>query len=254
MKRNIIILIICIVLIIILSGLNIISPKIKEKIELKNIKNENQATLEKITETDIIKKEKILREKAPRTKINRKLPEKAYLEVKFICQAPLETKANWEFHEESCEEAALLMAYLYETKKTMTKEEANTEILKMIEWQKENFGAHKDMYADKLKEFTNKFYKIDENKIQVTKNASIKDIKRAISTGHPVIVPITGELLKNPYYPYPGYHMLLVIGYTEDKIITNDNGTKRGKDFSYNTDKFEKAMKDSGGDIMTLSL
>ena len=48
--------------------------------------------------------------------------------------------------------------------------------------------------------------------------------------------------------------MLLVKGYTEDKIITNDNGTRRGEDFSYTNEIFETAMKASEGAIITLHL
>src|SRR5690606_32372766 len=80
------------------------------------------------------------------------LPAEGYLDVQFICQAPLQTEENWKLHEESCEEAALLMAYLYESGASMSKEEANQEILQMIDWQKENFGGHHDIYADKVKE------------------------------------------------------------------------------------------------------
>lgn len=176
------------------------------------------------------------------------------LEVPFICQAPLQTEANWKYHEESCEEAAVLQTYLYETGKTMTKEEANEEILKMIEWQKVNFGGHKDIYAAEVKELINGYYQIPNEDIEIVLDATIADIKKEILQGHPVIVPITGDILNNPYYPYPGYHMLVVTGFTEEFIITNDNGTKRGEDFSYKTEIFEKAMNDAGGDIIVIKL
>jgi len=185
---------------------------------------------------------------------NVEVTKNGYIPVDFICQAPLQTSKNWELHEESCEEAALLMAYNYETKKTMTKDEANQEILTMIEWEKENLGGHHDLYADDFKDFAMKFYNLKEDQIKIMKNATIKDIKKEISNGKPVIVPITGEVLKNPYYPYPGYHMLLVKGYTQDKIITNDNGTRRGEDYSYNTDTFENAMKDAGQTIIIINI
>lgn len=251
------ILIILLILIGILLILLSVSPKIKSYIERQKIEKENQKVMEEIAEikpTTITETPQTLNEKVTRDIKIKRTPGKAYLKVPFICQAPLETGANWKFHEESCEEAALLQAYLYETGKTMTKEEANAEILKMIDWQEQNFGGHKDIYAEKLKEFAIKFYGIEESKIEIIFDATIEDIKYEIALGHPVIVPITGDILNNPYYPYPGYHMLVVIGYTEDKIITNDNGTRRGKDFSYETSIFESAMKDTGGDIVVVKL
>ncbi len=236
-----------ILIIIILSGLIWLLPKTSSYLERKKIDRENVKTMELIKEEDMIVEKKDI-------SVGPTIPNKAYLEVPFICQAPLETEANWVFHEESCEEAALLQAYLYETGQTMTKEEANEEILEMLEWQKTNWNGHYDIYAKDVSKLAQGFYGINESEITIIYDASIEDIKEQIAGGHPVIVPVTSDYLDNPYYPHPGYHMLTVIGYTEDKIITNDNGTKRGKDFSYDYDKFEQAMNDAGGDIIILKL
>ncbi|PIR54771.1 hypothetical protein COU74_03420 [Candidatus Peregrinibacteria bacterium CG10_big_fil_rev_8_21_14_0_10_36_19] len=174
------------------------------------------------------------------------------LEVNFICQAPLQTQENWELHEESCEEAALLQAYLYEKNKSMTKSEANTEVLKMINWQIENKGKHEDLYSEKMINFAREYYQLEKDEFQTIKNATIDDIKKIIDQGHPVIVPVLAKELKNPYYPYPGYHMLVAIGYTKDHIITNDNGTRHGEKFSYKNEIFQKAMDASTKEIYYL--
>lgn len=226
--------------------------KYQKYLEQKTIETEKKSTLIE-AKKNIVKPEDSEKVDIANL-IEKELPKASYLEVPFICQAPLETVENWKYHEESCEEAALLQAYLYETGTTMTKQEANTKILEMIEWQNKNMGGHHDLYANDMQKFASEFYNLKENEIKIIKDASIEQIKREISNGHPVIVPITGDILKNPYYPYPGYHMLIVIGYTEDKIITNDNGTRRGKDFSYDTKVFEAAMKDAGGDVMILKI
>lgn len=236
-----------ILIIIILSGLVWLLPKTSSYLERKKIDRENVKTMELIKEEDVIVKKKDI-------SVSPTIPNNAYLEVQFICQAPLETEENWILHEESCEEAALLQAYLYETDQTMTKEEANEEILEMLEWQKTNWNGHYDIYAKDVSKLAQGFYEINESEITIIYDATIEDIKEQIAGGHPVIVPVTADYLENPYYLYPGYHMLIVIGYTEDKIITNDNGTKRGKDFSYDYDKFERAMNDAGGDIIILKL
>ena len=258
-------------IIIILAGMLYVYPKAKNYINRQQIEKANQETIAEISEEDIIKQSQNKMERPskieeedsenPQETPQEKTPQptiasqaQAYLEVQFICQAPLQTVENWTHHEESCEEAALLQAYLYETGQTMTKEEANQEVLNMIELQNQIFGGHHDIYADKLKEFAISFYSLTDTQIEIMYDASIQDIKNYISQGHPVIVPITGEILKNPYYPHPGYHMLIVIGYTEDRIITNDNGTRHGADFSYDNSTFEAAMNDAGGDIMILKL
>lgn len=212
------------------------------------------AILPKLTIRYQIYEEEKLNKKTLNEIIEDKADETHYIPVNFICQAPLQTEKNWELHEESCEEAAVLQAYLYENNKAISKEQANEEILKMIDWQKRNFGTHKDLYADELKEFIIKYYNLQEDEVAIIFDASLEDIKKKISKNHPVIVPITGEILNNPYYPYPGYHMLIVIGYSEDRIITNDNGTRRGANYSYDNKIFEKAFRDAGGDILYFAL
>ena len=73
------------------------------------------------------------------------------------------------------------------------------------------------------------------------------------AAGRPVIVPLAGRLLGNPYYTQPGpvYHMLVVKGIAENgDIITNDVGTRHGRNLTYAPDVFLNAMHDvpSGGD------
>lgn len=240
--KKIMLIVLAVIILIIIA-----EPDIQKYFDRQKIERQNTETMQEILPENVIQTTK------PIT-TTQKLPPKAYLNVPFICQAPLQTEENWKLHEESCEEAAVLQAYLYESGQNMTKPEANTEILKMKDWQKENFGNEHDLYADELKKFIMGYYGFEGLEIQIIYNASIDDIKNQIAEGHAVIVPITGHILKNPYYPYPGYHMLTVIGYTENRIITNDNGTRRGKDFSYDYGTFKSAMDDAGGDIVILNL
>ncbi len=226
------------------------SPEATSTIDIISHPTETNSSTEtnSFTETNSSKEQSTSTE-TPITETTPKL-----LKVPFICQAPLQTVENWKFHEESCEEAAVLQTYLYETGNRMTREEADKEILKMVEWQKTNFGDEKDMYADTLKTFISGYYQITESQIEITYDASLEDIKEIINSGHPVIVPIMGDILKNPNYPYPGYHMLVVTGFTEDMIITNDNGTRKGESYSYPNERFLKAMQAAGGDIVTIEI
>lgn len=180
-----------------------------------------------------------------------KTPINPILDVPFICQAPLQTAKNWELHEESCEEAALLQTYLFETGQSTSKETANIEILKMIQWQEDNMGGHFDLKADKMVEFISGYYGIGEN-IEVINNPTIEDIKKIILQKHAIIAPVTAEMLNNPYYSYPGYHMLVIKGVTKTFIITNDNGTRRGESYPYKVDTFMAALKDAGDFIIIL--
>lgn len=233
-------------------------PKLTSYWERIQIEQENQDVMARIIEENVLSQtienfqslpEEI--EEAFEEPIT--ILENAYLEVPFVCQAPFQTEVNWVYHEESCEEAALIQVHYYLQGITNpTAEESHATILDMIAWQKKNFGEHKDVYANEMKTLINGYYDYPLEDIEIIYDASITDIKKAISTGYPIIVPIMGDILKNPYYPYPGYHMLTIIGYTPDKIITNDVGTRRGKDFSYSYEVFMSAVDVAGGDIVII--
>lgn len=233
-------------------------PKLISYWERIQIEQENQDVMAQIIEENVINQtveniQKIPEDIEEIMKDDVTILENAYIEVPFICQAPLQTEANWVYHEESCEEAAVLQVHDYIQGITdPDPQESNRIILDMIEWQKKNLGENKDLYANDLKNFIIGYYDYPPENVEVIYDASIIDIKKAVSAGYPVIVPIMGDILKNPYYPYPGYHMLTVIGYTPDKIITNDVGTRRGKDFSYNYDIFISAVDAAGGDIVII--
>lgn len=242
--------------ILISVGFYLLFPKINNYLERKELElqnNEVREEISKIKEEEEKNAIKIQSNILKSTSVSPIIKDKAYLEVPFICQAPYQTKENWVYHEESCEEAALLQVVDYlKGEKEVNRKEANQEILNMIEWQKKNLGGHHDLYGEDMKQFIMGYYGYTDQEVFVIKNATINDIKREISKGNPVIVPIMGNLLRNPYYPYPGYHMLTVIGYTEDKLITNDVGTMHGKDFSYSYDRFLKAMQAAGAEIIVI--
>lgn len=231
-----------IISLLIVLALSVISPKIVKRIEIEKALARNEAVLEKFEPSP------------PETEPQKAAEKQKLLKVPFICQAPLRTEENWKLHEESCEEAALLQTFLYETNSEISREDANEKILDMIDWQIIFFGNHKDLYDDDMKKFAENYLILSPDQFVVIKNATLADIKAQIDQNHPVIVPVTSQFLENPYYPYPGYHMLTVIGYTKDKIITNDNGTCRGEGFVYENEKFEKAMKDAVGSIYILNL
>lgn len=82
---------------------------------------------------------------------------------------------------------------------------------------------------------------------------SVDDIKTEVGAGYPVILPLDGRGPLNPYFRGngPDYHMLVVKGYTKDgKFITNDPGTKRGKDYVYDEQYlFDRIHDWNGGDV-----
>ena len=176
------------------------------------------------------------------------VPAEINLKVPFTPQAP---HANWELpYGEACEEASVLMVHYYFEKKTFTKESADKEIKKLVDFQNKKYGFYKDSTADETARFIKDYWKY--KKVRVLP-ATIDAIKQELAAGRPVIIPAAGRLLGNPNFRRPGplYHMLVVKGYTKDgKFITNDPGTRRGANYIYDQKVLMNAIHDwNGGDV-----
>jgi len=177
------------------------------------------------------------------------LPTSINLAVPFTPQAP---HANWDLpYQEACEEASLLMVVRYKKDELIASaEDADQEILKLVEFQNTFLGDYKDTTAEETAEIARTYYGFDDT--EVLYDPTIEDIKRELAEGNPVIVPAAGRQLPNPHFHSPGplYHMLVIRGYTQDLFITNDPGTKRGEEFTYEYRDLLNAMHDwNGGDV-----
>jgi len=172
---------------------------------------------------------------------------KKLLSVPFLCQAPF---GNWgEPYQEACEETALIMAHHYQTGKPIYLKEGDKEILDLVDFQERTLGGHYDLTAKQVKKLAEDYYKMKN--ISLSYEFTIEDMKRALDEDKVVIVPAAGRLLRNPYYtpPGPAYHNLLIIGYDDDRgeFITNDAGTKRGKNYRYKYQSVFNAIHDWAG-------
>jgi len=165
--------------------------------------------------------------------------------VPFQPQAPF---ANWDqLHDEACEEASIVIAKYYLEGKSLSAEEMDQEIIQMVDWEIKNWGSHKDLTVAESVELGKSYYGL--NGLETKTINSVDDIKYEISQNHLVIVPAAGRLLGNPYYRSPGpiYHMLIVMGYNSNIIITNDIGTRRGENYEYAENIFYNAIHDWNG-------
>ena len=70
----------------------------------------------------------------------------------FSPQAPLATEENWSIHEESCEEAAILLNHYITNKIPFTPEKMNTDIIAMNDFQLHH-GIPEDKYSPRYKKY-----------------------------------------------------------------------------------------------------
>lgn len=159
-------------------------------------------------------------------------PDKTISNVPFTCQAPF---ANWDVHENSCEEAAILMPYYYFEGKTLTPQIADSELRAMVLWETKNWGPEKDLTCDETLNLIKTYYNYQSCK--VVKNITPNDIRKQIYLDNLVIVPVMTQPLHNPNYrPRDVYHMVLIKGYDSTGVITNDAGIKEGENWHYSWD------------------
>lgn len=137
------------------------------------------------------------------------------------------------------------------SERTFTPDSADAELLELVAWSQRRFGFYFHTTAEQTATILREYYGYAD--VRVAYDIDIDDIKREVGEGRPVIVPAAGRLLGNENFRQPGpvYHMLVVKGFTKDgKIITNDVGTRRGHNYTYDEQVFLNAIHDvpSGGD------
>jgi hypothetical protein len=189
------------------------------------------------------------------------LPEEVNLNVPFTPQAPT---ANWDAtHEETCEEASLLMAYWYvkeengsasgRNKNLVPADKAEAKLMELVDWQKDTFGYFEDTTVAETVRIAKE--KLGLTKVRVLNDVSANTLKQELAEGNVIVVPLAGQEVDNPYFKQPGppYHMITLRGYNKSGFITNDPGTRNGESFIYKENDLLPAIHDWTGKDSTIN-
>jgi len=163
------------------------------------------------------------------------------LGVPFQPQAP---HANWDLpYQEACEEASLAMADAYFNNLPLSADQMDERILSLVAWEKKTFGYYEDTHAEEIARMARSFFSM---KAVTETDTSAEAIRRHLSNGSLVVLPVAGRLLGNPHFSGEGplYHVLVVRGYVGDYFITNDPGTRHGEGYLYPADLLLNAIHD----------
>lgn len=178
-------------------------------------------------------------------KIIAELPKKTSgnLAVPFASQAPF---GVWDaVHEETCEEASVLMVKKYFDGETANIDPtvADTALLAMVDYENGHSLAL-SLTAAELGVFAEIFY--PTLKATIIENPTIDQLKGFIDAGTPVIVPLAGQQLGNPFYSGAGplFHYFVLRGYDATNFVTNDPGTRHGENYSYTQSIVMSSMHD----------
>lgn len=178
--------------------------------------------------------------------IKEEKPQIILLDVPFLAQAPF---GQWDspIYQDACEEASLITAVLWvRGEGSISKEEATEEIAKFAEFEIEKYNNFYDHSTADTAQIMKDYF--GYYNIKVKENIFAEDIIGELKNNNLIIVPINGQVLRNPFYtpPGPDRHMLVIIGYDfqTEEFITNDVGTRHGEKFRYKKDILEASIRD----------
>lgn len=173
------------------------------------------------------------------------------LAVPFTSQAPF---GVWdEVHEETCEEAALLMVHrFYEGESgRIAPQDAEDELQRLVAMEMDLFGYYKDTTAAETGILAREAY--GYARTEVLESPTVDDLKAHVAAGRPIIFPAAGRMLGNPNFSGEGplYHVFVIRGYANGKFIANDPGTRNGETYLYDEQTLMDAMHDwNDGDVL----
>lgn len=167
--------------------------------------------------------------------------------IPFTSQAPF---GEWydPVFDGACEEASIIMAmhWALNDEKSLTPDYAKEKIQSLADFQKDNYGYFYDTSAADTAKIIREYYNYEG--VSLSYDIGTEDIKRELERGNILIVPINGQILKNPFYTQPGpvAHMIVIFDYDEitGEFITHDPGTKRGENFRYGEDILQNSLQD----------
>lgn len=169
-------------------------------------------------------------------------PPNLNLKMTFYAQAPF---GDWSLPwQEACEEASVLLVANTYFNKNWTREQFRDEIIKLVDWENQKFGDYKHTSMDQTAQILNEYLGL---KTKIHTNPTYADIQKILNQGHLIIMPFAGRRLGNPFYTNGGpiYHVFVIKGYKEDqKIISEDVGTRRGEDYVYSWGVMYNALHD----------
>src|SRR5690606_10759429 len=116
------------------------------------------------------------------------------------------------------EEASLILVNAYLNGQGMSANEMNAQILDTVAWEEDN-GYPIDVTMPQLLEIAKEKFGLNG---YVIDNPSVEEIKEELRKGNPVIVPLAGREIGNPYYSGAGpwYHVLVINGFNDTHFIT----------------------------------
>jgi len=165
------------------------------------------------------------------------------LVISFTPQAPF---GNWsQPWQDACEESSIVMVDAFYNNKQLSVSSARDAIKLTLEIKEKVFGKSYDENAQEIADIINKFLNWEA---RVVSNPTIDQMKQELDAGRPIILPTNGQRLNNPNFLNggPDYHVIVLSGYDDVRqvFISQDPGTKHGRNYEYSFETIMSAMHD----------
>jgi hypothetical protein len=130
---------------------------------------------------------------------------------------------------------------------SLTPEKGKSSIEDITAFTTEKFGTFiADTSTEDTAQIMQEYYAYTN--ITVIPDVSVNDIKTILAENATIMAPMNGQALGNPNFTQPGplHHMLVIIGYDAQthEFVTNDPGTKEGKQYRYDENVLFQAIRD----------
>lgn len=206
------------------------------------------ATLDEVVETSVSSPEISPENPTPATTVQTSIPvQTIFSDVPFTAQAP---RGDWSDprQQHGCEEASLVMAHYWILGRNLTPSQALKEINELSAYEVKLRGHSHDTSAADTLALWREYYHHEGAYLLENLQSDEQPLKEVLARGGLVIAPTDGLKLHNPNFtpPGPDRHMLVIIGYDDRRgvFITNDPGTRRGRNYVYSYQTLMNALRD----------
>jgi hypothetical protein len=139
------------------------------------------------------------------------IPSSVRIDMPFASQAPT---SNWDPpYDEACEEASLIIVRHYLEGSALDPSIMDGDIHEMVDYEAAH-GLPVDIDMFQLADVARGMFGYEAEVLEGS-DVSIERIEQEVAHGNPVIVPLAGQDIGNPYYSGDGppYHVLVIVGY-----------------------------------------
>lgn len=165
--------------------------------------------------------------------------------IPFVVQAPGGQWSNPIF-QNGCEEASVLMVARAGETTPLSEKETEQKIRELSKLSEKLFGTAVDTSAEDTLTLYRAYTGREDG--MLLESVTNESLQAALSLGKILIVPMNGQVLRNPYFtgPGPATHMVVVTGYdaATEEYVTLDPGTRRGAGYRYKQERFLEAIRD----------